>query len=776
MKKLYTIPLIPLRGLTVFPSVVVHFDVGREKSIATIEQAMLEEQEVFLAAQKDSAIEDPSKDDIYTIGTICKIKQILKMNDNSIRVLVEGKVRGKITEYIDEEKDYIKVSAEEINVEIVRDEKLEAYIKYLDKEFIKLVKLTNESYLEALKAIEPLEKPEEFVDMIASYALTDEKIKQEILEILDIKTRIEKILERLKIEISIAALQKKLEGKVKNKVSKEQKEYYLREQLKAIQEELGEDETEQNQLEKYKERIDKSKLTKEGKEKLSNELLRLKNMSSSSSEANVIRTYLDWVLDIPWGKYSKESIDVVKAREVLDDEHYGLDDVKDRVIEYLAVKKFSKSQKGPILCLVGPPGVGKTSIARSIAKAINRKYSRISLGGMRDEAEIRGHRKTYVGAIPGRIAYALKESKTMNPLILFDEIDKINSDYKGDPSDALLEILDNEQNKDFRDSYLEIPMNLSRAMFIATANTLDTIPRPLLDRMEVIEVTGYTYEEKFNIAKNHLINKILDDLDIDRKLIDIKDSAIKEVIEGYTRESGVRGLERKLSSLIRKALAEILKSNKEKISINKKKVEELLGKRLFDFDKIDKLDKIGVVNGMAWTAYGGDTLPIEAMVMSGNGKLELTGKLGEVMQESAKTAYSYVRANANKFGIKDNFYKDKDIHIHAPEGAVPKDGPSAGVTMVTALVSALSGKKVRHNVAMTGEVTLTGRVLPIGGLKEKSLAAYRAGLDTIIIPKENEKDIDKIPHSIRSSLNIIPAEEVNEVLNNALIGEDNNEN
>lgn len=776
MKKLYTIPLIPLRGLTVFPSVVVHFDVGREKSIAAIEQAMLEEQEVFLAAQKDSAIEDPSKDDIYTIGTICKIKQILKMNDNSIRVLVEGKVRGKITEYIDEEKDYIKVSVEEINVEIVKDEKLEAYIKYLDKEFIKLVKLTNESYLEALKAIEPLEKPEEFVDMIASYALTDEKVKQEILEILDIKTRIEKILERLKIEISIAALQKKLEGKVKNKVSKEQKEYYLREQLKAIQEELGEDETEQNQLEKYKERIDKSKLTKEGKEKLSNELLRLKNMSSSSSEANVIRTYLDWVLDIPWGKYSKESIDVVKAREVLDNEHYGLDDVKDRVIEYLAVKKFSKSQKGPILCLVGPPGVGKTSIARSIAKAINRKYSRISLGGMRDEAEIRGHRKTYVGAIPGRIAYALKESKTMNPLILFDEIDKINSDYKGDPSDALLEILDNEQNKDFRDSYLEIPMNLSRAMFIATANTLDTIPRPLLDRMEVIEVTGYTYEEKFNIAKNHLINKILDDLDIDRKLIDINDSAIKEVIEGYTRESGVRGLERKLSSLIRKALAEILKSNKEKISINKKKVEELLGKRLFDFDKIDKLDKIGVVNGMAWTAYGGDTLPIEAMVMSGNGKLELTGKLGEVMQESAKTAYSYVRANANKFGIKDNFYKDKDIHIHAPEGAVPKDGPSAGVTMVTALVSALSGKKVRHNVAMTGEVTLTGRVLPIGGLKEKSLAAYRAGLDTIIIPKENEKDIDKIPHSIRSSLNIIPAEEVNEVLNNALIGEDNNEN
>ncbi|MBE6071142.1 MAG: endopeptidase La [Clostridium butyricum] len=772
MKKIYTIPLIPLRGLTVFPNVVVHFDVGREKSIAAIEQAMLEEQEVFLAAQKDSAVEEPEKDEIYSVGTICKIKQILKMNDNSIRVLVEGQIRGRINEYIDDEKEYIKVCVEEINEEIVKDEELEAYIKYLDKEFIKLIKLTNENYLEALKTIEPLEKPKEFVDMIASYSITDEKIKQEVLETVDIKTRIEKVLERMKVEISIAKLQKKLEGKVKNKVSKEQKEYYLREQLKAIQEELGEDLEEENQIEKYQERIDKSKLTKDSKEKLNRELARLKSMNSSSSEANVIRTYLDWALDIPWNKYTKESIDVVKAREVLDSEHYGLDDVKDRVIEYLAVKKLSKSQKGPILCLVGPPGVGKTSIARSIAKAINRKYTRISLGGMRDEAEIRGHRKTYVGAIPGRIAYALKESKTMNPLILFDEIDKINSDYKGDPSDALLEVLDSEQNKDFRDAYLEIPMNLSKAMFIATANTLDTIPRPLLDRMEVIEVTGYTYEEKFNIAKDHLIDKIFEDLDIDRSIIDIKDSAIREVIEGYTRESGVRGLERKINSLIRKALAEMLKTKKEKVSINKKKVEDLLGKRLFDFDKNDGLDKIGVVNGMAWTAYGGDTLPIEAMVMSGNGKLELTGKLGEVMQESAKTAYSYVRANAKKFGIEDTFYKEKDIHIHAPEGAVPKDGPSAGVTMVTALVSALSGKKVRHNVAMTGEVTLTGRVLPIGGLKEKSLAAYRAGLDTIIIPKENEKDIDKIPYSIRSNLNIIAAAEVNEVLNNALIGED----
>lgn len=499
-------------------------------------------------------------------------------------------------------------------------------------------------------------------------------------------------------------------------------------------------------------------------------------MSSSSAEANVIKTYLDWALDIPWGKYSKESIDIVKARDILNKEHYGLDDVKDRIIEYLAVKQVSKSQKGPILCLVGPPGVGKTSIARSIANAMNRKYTRISLGGMKDESEIRGHRRTYVGAIPGRITYALKDAKTMNPLILFDEIDKISSTYKGDPSDALLEILDNEQNKDFRDSYLELPLNLSKVMFIATANTLETIPRPLLDRMEVIEVSGYTYEEKFNIAKEHLIPKIFNDLDIPMDNIKIEDESIRVVVEGYTRESGVRGLERKLTSLVRKVLADMIKEGKKDYVVKTSSIEELLGKRIFNIDEVDKFDKVGVVNGMAWTAYGGDTLPIEATAMTGSGKLQLTGKLGDVMQESAKTAYSYVRANASRFGIDESFYKEKDIHIHAPEGAVPKDGPSAGVTMVTALVSALSGKKVKHNVAMTGEVTLTGRVLPIGGLKEKSLAAFRAGVDTIIIPKENEKDIDKIPNSIRSSLNIISAKEVNEVLKNALIGEDTNEN
>ncbi|MDU4749468.1 MAG: endopeptidase La [Clostridium butyricum] len=775
MKKLYTIPLIPLRGLTVFPKVVVHFDVGRKKSTAAIEQAMLDNQEIFLVGQKDLLVEEPTREEVYSIGVICKIKQILKMSENTIRVLVEGLERAKIVEYI-EDDEYIKASVEKIRSKKSKSAELEAYIKLIDREFMKLLKLTDDGYSEVAKSIEPLESPIEYLDMVASYAITEEEAKQEVLECLDIIARAELILEKIKREVSVAKIQKDIASKVKSKVSKEQKEYYLREQLKAIQEELGEDDEEKNEIAKYEEKIEKSKIAKEIKEKLSYELGRLKNMSSSSAEANVIKTYLDWALDIPWGKYSKESIDIVKARDILNKEHYGLDDVKDRIIEYLAVKQVSKSQKGPILCLVGPPGVGKTSIARSIANAMNRKYTRISLGGMKDESEIRGHRRTYVGAIPGRITYALKDAKTMNPLILFDEIDKISSTYKGDPSDALLEILDNEQNKDFRDSYLELPLNLSKVMFIATANTLETIPRPLLDRMEVIEVSGYTYEEKFNIAKEHLIPKIFNDLDIPMDNIKIEDESIRVVVEGYTRESGVRGLERKLTSLVRKVLADMIKEGKKDYVVKTSSIEELLGKRIFNIDEVDKFDKVGVVNGMAWTAYGGDTLPIEATAMTGSGKLQLTGKLGDVMQESAKTAYSYVRANASRFGIDESFYKEKDIHIHAPEGAVPKDGPSAGVTMVTALVSALSGKKVKHNVAMTGEVTLTGRVLPIGGLKEKSLAAFRAGVDTIIIPKENEKDIDKIPNSIRSSLNIISAKEVNEVLKNALIGEDTNEN
>ena len=762
------LPLIPLRGITIFPNMVTHFDVGREKSKVAVETAMKNGEKIFLAPQKNVEIDDPKKSDISRIGTICDIKQIIKLPDNVIRVLVEGKERAKIKKY-QAKKACLEVELERIKEEEIDNIEISAYIKSLKEMFIKFMKLTGENSKEVIKAVEVDNKVHEFVDMVSTVAVTREDYRQELLETIDLKKRIQRLLVMIEEETQIIKVQKKIADKVKEKTDKSQKEYFLREQLKAIQEELGEDDDAKKEIIKYEEKIKESNLPKEVLEKAEYELNRLRGAGASSSEEAVIKTYLDWILDMPWSKSSKDTIDIKSAEKVLQREHYGLNDVKERIIEYLAVKQMSKSMKGPILCLVGPPGVGKTSIAKSIAEAMNRKYSRIALGGMKDESEIRGHRKTYVGAIPGRIAYALKETQTNNPLILFDEIDKISSNYKGDPADALLEVLDSEQNFNFRDNYLELPMDLSNVFFIATANSLDTIPRALLDRMEVIEVSGYTYEEKFQIAKRYLIPKALKEHNISEEKIKISDSAIKEIIEGYTLESGVRSLTRVIASIIRKAITEMLKKNKDKVSINSKKVETLLGKKVFSYEKIDKKDKIGVVTGMAWTAYGGDTLPIEAMVMEGTGKLQLTGQLGDVMQESAKAAFTYVRANAAKYGIDVDFYKNKDIHIHVPEGAVPKDGPSAGVTMVTALVSALAKKKVRHNVAMTGEITLTGRVLPIGGLKEKSLAAVRAGIDTIIIPKENEKDADKIPASIKKGLKIIVAEQIDTVLDNAIM-------
>jgi len=773
-----TLPLIPLRGLTIFPNMVLHFDVGREKSIAAIDTAMLNNEDIFLAAQKDMEQEEPVEKDISTIGTICKIKQIIKMPGDTMRVLVEGKVRAKITEYINNE-DYFEVIVEKIIDEVAEgheDIELDAYFDSLKKTFRKFVKIAGDDTPEMLSNIKREKSPYELINIVASYLPLTEEKKQEILETIEVKKRIEMLLVALENEIKVVKVQKKLANKMKKSVDDSQKEFYLREQLKFIQEELGEEDDERAVISKFEEKISKAKLSKEVKAKVEAELGRLKRMNMSSSEANTIQSYLEWVLDIPWGKYTKERLDINKVEEVLNEEHYGLDDVKERIIEYLSVKKISGSLKGPILCLVGPPGVGKTSIARSIAKAINRKYVRMSLGGLKDESEIRGHRKTYVAAIPGRIIYGLKEAKSLNPLMLLDEIDKLSMDYKGNPADALLEVLDSEQNKTFRDNFIELPVDLSKTLFITTANSLDTIPRPLLDRMEIVEVSGYTYEEKYHIAKDHLVPKIFKEYNLKNDKIKISDEAIREVIDGYTRESGVRSLERAISKLIRKAIAEIIKEDKENIVIDKEKVSKLLGTRIFTFDEVQKEDKLGVVTGLAWTAYGGDTLAIEAMVMNGTGKLQLTGKLGEVMQESAKAAYSYVRANADKYGIKDEFYKNKDIHIHVPEGAVPKDGPSAGVTMVTALVSALSGKKVKGNVAMTGEVTLTGRVLPIGGLKEKSLAAYRAGIDTIIIPKENSKDVEKIPKSIKEKIKIIEAEEVGTVLKNALVGDETDDN
>lgn len=763
------LPLIPLRGITIFPYMVIHFDVGRSKSILALEEAMLKEQQVLLVAQKDAQNEDPSEDDIYKIGTICVIKQILKLPGDTVRVLVEGISRGRIKKY-EQNDPFFKAEAEEIkDEEFAEDNKCEASVRLVKKAFDSYTQLSGNIPVETIITLEDIDEPGRLADVVSSYLMLKQDKKQELLEAIDPQERLEKLLVFLNNEIDILKVEKKIGNKVKSKIDKVQKEYYLREQLKAIQEELGEDDEEKKEINSYKSKINKAKLPKATKEKALYELDRLKNAGSYSPEGNIIRTYIDWILALPWNTMTKDSMDIKKAREILESEHYGLKDVKDRIIEFLAVRKMSNNLKGPILCLVGPPGVGKTSIAKSIAHALNRNFVRMSLGGIKDEAEIRGHRKTYIGAIPGRIIYGMKQAKSKNPLFLLDEIDKLSSDFRGDPADALLEVLDSEQNNTFRDHYLELDFDLSNVLFITTANTLDTVPRPLLDRMEIIEVSGYTSEEKFNIAKKHLIGKKLKEYNMEDKGITFTDQAIYYIIENYTRESGVRSLERNIASVIRKSMTEMLEKDKKGINITVTQIKRYLGPEKFTYDKAEKTDKIGVVTGMAWTAYGGDTLLIEVTCMPGNGKLELTGQLGDVMKESAKAGYSYVRANAETYGIKADFYKNNDLHIHVPEGAVPKDGPSAGVTMITAIVSVLSGRRVRHNVAMTGEITLTGRVLPIGGLKEKTLAAYRAGIDTIIIPKENERDLIEIPKSIKSKLKFIPVVTINEVIDNALL-------
>jgi ATP-dependent Lon protease len=766
------LPLIPLRGITIFPYMVLHFDVGREKSISALEEAMISEQKIFLVTQKDARIEEPSKDDIFTMGTVCNIKQILKLPGETVRVLVEGETRARLEEIVQLDP-FFKAEIEVLeDAECVKDKKCEALVRSVRKSFDDYVKLSGIIPFEIVLTLDELESPGRFSDVVSSYLMLKQDKKQELLESFDVYVRLTKLLEIIKNEVDILKLERKIGVKVKTKIDKVQKEYYLREQLKAIQEELGEEDEDKREIKSYVNKINKAKLPKVVKEKALYELDRLKNSGSYSSEGGVIRTYLDWILDLPWSKETKDNMDIKVAREVLAREHNGLEDVKNRIIEYLSVKQMSKSLKGPIICFVGPPGVGKTSIAKSIAHALNRNFVRMSLGGVKDEAEIRGHRKTYVGAIPGRIIYGMKQAKSKNPLFLLDEIDKMSSDFRGDPADALLEVLDSEQNNTFRDHYLELEFDLSDVMFITTANNLDTIPRPLLDRMELIEISGYTSEEKLNIAKDHLIPKKLLEHNATNEQIKFADTSINLIIENYTRESGVRNLERQISAIIRKAISEMLEKDKKSIIITTNKVNSYLGPTMYTYDKANKEDKIGVVMGMAWTGYGGDTLPIEAMVMAGTGKLELTGQLGDVMKESAKAGYSYIRSNSEKYGINPGFYKDKDIHIHVPEGAVPKDGPSAGVTMVTAVVSALSSKKVKHNVAMTGEITLTGRVIPIGGLKEKSLAAYRAGIDTVIIPKDNEKDLLKIPKSVKNKLKFILADNIDTVLDNALVKND----
>jgi ATP-dependent Lon protease len=770
-KEKKVLPLIPLRGIIIFPYMVLHFDVGREKSIQALEAAMLNGQEIFLVAQKDAKTEDPDEDDIYKVGTVCNIKQLLKLPGDTVRVLVEGVKRAKILSYTQKEPYFMGEVALEVESECVEDKKCEALMRSVKEAFDSYVKLSGNMPSEALVTLDDFESPGRLADIVSSYLMLKQEKKQELLEAFDVSKRLEQLLIIINNEVEILKIEKKIGIRVKNKIDKVQKEYYLREQMKAIQEELGEDDEDKKEIARYKSRINKAKLPKHVKDKALYELDRLKNTGSYSSEGGVIRTYLDWILDLSWNVETEDNLDIKRARDILENEHYGLKDVKDRIIEYLAVKKMSNTLRGPILCLAGPPGVGKTSVAKSVANALGRNFVRMSLGGVRDEAEIRGHRKTYVGAIPGRIVYGMKQAKSKNPLFLLDEIDKMSNDFRGDPSDALLEVLDPEQNSTFRDHYLELEMDLSKVLFITTANSLETIPRPLLDRMEIIDVSGYTYDEKLNIAKRHLVPKQLKEHSIEDDRISFSDSAINFIIEGYTRESGVRNLERRIGTIVRKTIAEMLENDKNNVSITVNHVKKYLGPVQFTYDKTDKEDKVGVVTGMAWTAYGGDTLPVEVSVMEGNGKLELTGQLGDVMKESARAGYTYVRSNAERYGVNPEFYKNKDIHIHVPEGAVPKDGPSAGVTMITALISALSGRKVRHNVAMTGEITLTGRVLPIGGLKEKSLAAYRAGIDTVIIPKDNKKDMEKVPSAIKNKLKFVLADRVDEVLENALVGD-----
>jgi len=764
------LPLLPLRGLTVFPYMVLHFDVGREKSIKALEEAMMNDQLIFLVTQKEARNDSPTKDDIYNVGTISKVKQLLKLPGDTIRVLVEGLSRAEIDEVTQTEPFFMAEVVEKIYTSEENDKtEIEALKRSVLEAFDEYVKLSGKISPETIVNIMSSDDIGQLSDMIASGLLIKAEQKQEILDEFDPVKRAEKLLEILLKESEILKVERNINAKVRKQIDKMQKEYYLREQLKAIQSELGDKDGITAEVEEYREKLKEANFPEEVEKKVLKELDRLIKMQPASAEASVIRTYLDWIFDIPWTKKTDEILDLDRAEKILDEDHYGLEKVKERIIEYLAVKKLNNSLKGPILCLVGPPGVGKTSIARSIARALNRNYARMSLGGVRDEAEIRGHRRTYVGAMPGRIIAALKQAGSRNPLILLDEIDKLCSDFRGDPASALLEVLDAEQNYAFRDHYIELPYDLTDVLFITTANTLDTIPKPLLDRMEVISISGYTEEEKVNIAIKYLIPKQVKAHGLEMKNIRINEQAVRDIINYYTREAGVRNLEREIASVCRKAAKNIVQTNKRFVKISSNNIEKYLGTKKYRYDKAGEKDEIGVATGLAWTPVGGDTLSVEVTLMKGNGKLELTGQLGDVMKESAKAGLSYIRSRVEQLGIDDEFYKKLDIHVHVPEGAIPKDGPSAGITLTTAMISALTGTPVRKNVAMTGEITLRGRVLPVGGIKEKVLAAHRAGINTIIMPLDNRKDIDDIPESVRKHIKFIFVSNMDEVIENALL-------
>lgn len=764
-----SLPMVALRGLTIMPEMIVHFDVSRERSIAAIQQAMVEEQEIFLVAQKSIETENPGQDDVYETGTVASVKQLIKLSKKVVRVLVEGKNRA-VLKKIEETDPYLRAEVEvleEQEITIPDDLNAEAMMRGL-KEIIteyaaKNGKISKESVAEILD-ITDLKR---LVNEVAANIPLKYKDQQELLEELDFWSRYEKLSLKLVNEMQIMEIKEELQRKVKNKVDKHQKEYLLREQLKVIREELGEDTT-FSDADEFEEACSKLDAPEEVKEKLHKEIGRFKNTIGSQAENGVIRTYIETILEMPWNKRAEDNTDINYAKEVLEADHYGLEQVKERILEFLAVRILTQKGESPILCLVGPPGTGKTSIAKSLARSLKKPFVRISLGGVRDEAEIRGHRKTYVGAMPGRIANGIRTAGVKNPVLLLDEIDKVSTDYKGDTFSALLEVLDSEQNSKFRDHYLEVPLDLSEVTFITTANTLQTIPRPLLDRMEIIEITSYTENEKLHIAIEHLIPKQLEKHGITDEQLRFSKKAIWKIAHNYTKEAGVRQLEREIGNICRKAAKELLTTEKEKITVTDRNLHKFLGKEKYSYQMANAAPEVGIVRGLAWTSVGGDTLQIEVNVMPGKGEIMLTGQLGDVMKESARAGISYIRSVSKKYAIAEDFFEKHDIHVHIPEGAVPKDGPSAGITMATAMLSAVTGKKVRADLAMTGEITLRGRVLPIGGLKEKLLAAKNAGIQTVLIPKENTADVEELSSEITKGLEIIPVETMEEVLKKAL--------
>lgn len=764
------LPMIPLRGLHIFPNMVLHFDVGREKSVKALETAMVTNQKIFLTSQKDEDVELPVKEDYYSIGVVAKIKQMLKLQGDTIRVLVEGLYRAEIGEIL-QEVPYIKCTLEDVE-EIIPEEitpQILALKRSVETAFDEYAELTHKLNGETLGTVKEIDDLSTFADIVASHLDIKIEEKQELLEMLDVCERLNKLYEVLIREIEIMKIEQDISAKVKSQVNQNQKEYYLREQMRAIQDELGIDEDVENEQNEWLKKLEALHLPEKTHQKIEKEIKRFAKMQPMSAESTVSRTYIETILALPWNESSKSEVDLKRAEEILEEDHYGLEKVKDRILEYIAVMKLTESLKGPILCLVGPPGVGKTSIARSIARSLNREFFRMSLGGVRDEAEIRGHRRTYIGAIPGRIISGLKDAGTNNPVFLFDEVDKIGADYKGDPASALLEVLDPEQNKDYTDHYLEVPFDLSKVMFITTANTVETIPRPLLDRMEIIEVSGYTEEEKLAIADRYLIPKKVKEHGLKEENITITEGAVRDLINYYTRESGVRNLEREIANLCRKTARKMVSGEAESFEITSENLSDYLGKKKYRYDIIKGETEVGVTTGLAWTIVGGDTLFIETTVVPGTGKLVLTGQLGEVMQESAKAGISYIRSIAGELGIKEDFYKTQDLHIHIPEGATPKDGPSAGVTMCTAMISTLTNTPVRKDIAMTGEITLRGKVLPVGGIKEKVLAAHRAGIRKVLLPADNKADIDDIPEKVRNEIEFVLISNAKEALDQVLV-------